>query len=156
MPPAFFDLIFPQHPQPNAHRSQPPRRCDKITHTIKTKTRKKHRKRKSEALQIRHQTGQTTQTNPKPTRTSIQPSRWQLKRTHTNNNTTLTAPPLGLSQPTYQPKCERQKGAVKTGQNKNRPKIQNTVLDRLKTVIKTSKPESPPIYPKRIQNAIQV
>jgi hypothetical protein len=131
MPPAFLDLIFPQHPQPTGHRSQPapPRRCDKITHTIKTKTHKKHRKRKSEALQIRLRTGQTTQTNPKPSRTSIYPPRWQLKRTHTNNNITLTAPPLGLSQPTYQHKCERQKGAVKTGQNKNRPKIQNTVLN---------------------------
>jgi hypothetical protein len=137
MPPAFLDLIFPQHPQPNGQRSQPPRRCDKTTRTIHKKTHKKHRKRKSEALQIRHRTGQTTQNNPKPTRTSIQPPRWQLKQTHTSNSTTLTAPPLGLSQPTYQHKCERQKGAVKTGQhNKNRPKTQNTVLDNTQTKTK--------------------
>jgi hypothetical protein len=96
MTPAFLDLIFPQHPQTNGHRSQHPRRCDNTPHTIKTKTRKKHDKRKSEAQKIRHRTGQTTQTNPTPTRTSIQPPRWQLKRTHTNNNTTLTAPPGSL------------------------------------------------------------
>ncbi len=121
---------------PRATSLSPPRRCDKITHTIKTKTHKKHRKRESEALQIRLRTGQTTQTNPKPSRTFIQPPRWQLKRTHTKNNTTLTAPPLGLYQPTYQHKCERQKGAVKTGKNKNRPKIQNTVLDNTQTKTK--------------------
>jgi hypothetical protein len=50
MPTAFLDLIFPQQTLPNGYRSQPPRRCDKITHTINTKTQKKHRKRKSEAL----------------------------------------------------------------------------------------------------------
>ncbi len=50
MPPAFLDLIFPQHQLPNGHCSLPPRCCDKPTHTINKKTRKKHRKRKSEAL----------------------------------------------------------------------------------------------------------
>jgi hypothetical protein len=129
LPPAFLDLIFPQHPLLNGHHSLPPRCCDETKRTINTKTQKKHRKRKSEAQQIRHRTGQTTQTNPKPTRTSIQPPTWQHNVKHTNNNTTLTAPALGLSQPTYQHKCERQKGAVKRGQNKNRPKTQNTVLD---------------------------
>ncbi len=94
MPPAFLDLIFPQHPLHNGHHSQPPRSCDKISHTIKTKPHKKHDKRESEAQKIRHRTGQTTQTNPTPTRTSIQPPKWQLKRTYTKNNTTLTAPPL--------------------------------------------------------------
>jgi hypothetical protein len=160
MPPAFLDLIFPQHPLHNGYRSQPPRRCDKITHTIKTKTHKKHRKRKSEAQKTRQRTGQTTQSNPKPTRTSIQPPRWQHNVPHTNNNTRLTAPPLGLSQPTYKHKCERQKGAVKRGQNKTRLTTQNKVLENTQTKTKnrhkTSKPESPQIYPKRIQNAIQV
>jgi hypothetical protein len=160
MPKAFLDLIVSQHPLPNGYRSsQPPRRCDNVTHTIKTKTHKKHRKRKNEAQEIRHTTGQTTQTNPKPTRTSIQPPRWQHNVPHTNNNTRLTASPLDLSQPTYKQMCERQKGAVKRGQNKNqRPEIQFwTILKpRLKTVIKKSKPKSPPIYPKRIQNAIQI
>ncbi len=136
MPPAFLDLIFPQHPQPNGYRSQPPRRCDKITHIINTKPHKKHHKRKNEAQKIRHRTGQTTQTNPTTTRTSIQPPRWQLKRTHTNNNTTLTAPPLGLSQPTYKHKCKRQKGAVKRGQNKTRLTTQNKVMDNTQTKTK--------------------
>ncbi len=43
--------------------------------------------------------------------------------------TTLTAPPLGPSQPPYQHKCDRQKGAVKRGQKKNRPKPRNTDLE---------------------------
>jgi hypothetical protein len=73
MPPAFLDLIFPQHPLPNSKRSLPPRRCDRMTHTLQKKTHKKHSKRESEVLQIRHRTGQTTQTNTNPTRTSIQP-----------------------------------------------------------------------------------
>jgi hypothetical protein len=111
MPPAFLDLIFPQHPLTNGHRSLPPRRCDKTTHTIKTKTHKKHRKRKNE-----------TQTDKGPTRTSIQPPRWQHNATHTNNNTRLTALPLGVSHPTYQHTCERQKGAVKRGQSKKSSK----------------------------------
>jgi hypothetical protein len=128
MPPAFLDLIFPQHQLPNGNNSQHPRRCDKPTHTIQKKTRKKHRKRKSEALKNRPQTDQTTQTNLTPIRTSTQRPKWQLKRTHTNPSTTLTAPPLGPSQPTYQPKCERQKGAVKRGQNKNPPKPRNVDL----------------------------
>jgi hypothetical protein len=163
MPPAFLDLIFPSHPLPNGQRSLPTRRCDKMTHTLQKKTHKKHSKRESEALQIRHRTGQKTQTNTKPTRTSIQPPRWQLKRTHTNNST-FTAPPLGLSQPTYHNKCERQKGAVKRGQNKNCLKTQNTVLDNTQTKTKNrhknkqpkNPPKNPPICPKRIQNAIQV
>ena len=136
MPPAFLDLIFPHHPQTNANRSQHPRRCDNTTHTIQTKTHKKHDKRKSEALKTRHKTGQTTQTNPTPNRTSIQPPRWQLKRTHTNNNTTLTAPPLGLSQPTYKHKCEKQKGAVRRGQNKTRLTTQIKALDNTQTKTK--------------------
>jgi hypothetical protein len=136
MPTAFLDLIFPQHPLTNSQRSLPPRRCDRMTHTLQKETHKKHSKRESEAQQIRHRTGQTTQTNTNPTRTSIQPPRWQLKRTHTNNNTSLTTPPLGLSQPTYQHKCERQKGAVKTGQNKTRPKTQNIVLNNTQTKTK--------------------
>jgi hypothetical protein len=121
-PPEFLDLIFPQHPPPNGTHSQHPRCCDKPTHTLNKKTRKKHRKRKSEALKNRPQTGQTQQTKPKLTHTPIQRPRWQQKRTHTNTSTTLTAPPLGPSQPPYQHKCDRQKGAVKRGQKKNRPK----------------------------------
>jgi hypothetical protein len=136
MPPAFLDLIYPHHPQTNANRSQHPRRCDNTIHTIQTKTHKKHDKRKSEAKKIRHRTGQTTQNHPTPTRTSIQPPRWQLKRTHTNNNTTLTAPPLSLSQPTYKHKCERRKGAVRRGQNKTRLTTQIKDLDNTQTKTK--------------------
>jgi hypothetical protein len=63
MPPTFLDLIFPQRPLPNGQHSLPPQRCDKMTHTLQKKTHKKHSKRESEALQIWHRTGQTTQTN---------------------------------------------------------------------------------------------
>jgi hypothetical protein len=136
MPPAFLDLIFPQHPLTNGHSSLPPRRCDNTTHTTKPKTHKKHRKRHKKTQQIRRSTGQTTQNTTGSTRTSIQPPKWQHDVTHTKHNTRLTAPPLGLSQLTYQHKCEKQKGAAKRGQNKNHQKPQNTVLDNTQTKTK--------------------
>jgi hypothetical protein len=49
----------------------------------------------------------------------------------------ITAPPLRLSQPAYQHKCEKQKGAAKIGQNKNLEKTQNAILDNTQTQPKT-------------------